>query len=77
MLIDINKVMRKSILTMLALPLVVAACTSEEEILTEKNNNQYANIPTVETNFNWGVDTRLASKWGLEEGDVVGLAWMS
>ncbi|WP_288912096.1 hypothetical protein [uncultured Bacteroides sp.] len=68
--------MRKSILTMLALPLVVAACTSEEEILTEKNNNQYANIPTVETNFNWGVDTRLASKWGLEEGDVVGLAWM-
>ncbi len=76
MLIDINKVMRKSILTMLALPLVVAACTSEEEILTEKNNNQYANIPTVETNFNWGVDTRLASKWGLEEGDVVGLAWM-
>lgn len=76
MLIDINKVMRKSILTMLALPLVVAACTSEEEILTEKNNNQYANIPTVETNFNWGADTRLASKWGLEEGDVVGLAWM-
>ena len=36
MLIDINKVMRKSILTMLALPLVVAACTSEEEILTDR-----------------------------------------
>ena len=61
---------------MLALPLVVAACTSEEEILTEKANSQYANIPTVETNFNWGTDTRLASEWGLEEGDVVGLAWL-
>ena len=68
--------MKRSVLTMLALPLVVAACTSEEEILTEKANSQYANIPTVETNFNWGADTRLANKWGLEKGDVVGLAWM-
>lgn len=76
MLIDANKIMKRSVLTMLALPLVVAACTSEEEILTEKANSQYANIPTVETNFNWGADTRLANKWGLEKGDVVGLAWM-
>lgn len=61
---------------MLALPLVVAACTSEEEILTEKTNNQYANIPTVEAGFNWGADTRMNTEWKLEEGDKVGLAWL-
>ncbi len=61
---------------MLALPLVVAACTSEEEILSDKTNDQYANIPTVEATFNWGAETRMSTKWDLEEGDKVGLAWL-
>lgn len=61
---------------MLALPLVVAACTSEEEILSDKTNDQYANIPTVEATFNWGAETRMNTKWDLEEGDKVGLAWL-
>lgn len=68
--------MKKSILSMLALPLVVAACTSEEEILSDKTNDQYANIPTVEATFNWGAETRMNTKWDLEEGDKVGLAWL-
>lgn len=61
---------------MLALPLVVAACTSEEEFLSDKTNDQYANIPTVEATFNWGAETRMSTKWDLEEGDKVGLAWL-
>ena len=68
--------MKKSVLSLLALPIMVAACTSEEEVFIEKTNGQYANIPKVEANFSWGADTKMASKWELEENDMVGLAWL-
>ncbi len=69
--------MKKGILSLFALPLVVAACTSEEDqILSMQENDQYANIPKVEATFDWGAVTRLNTQWGLEEGDVVGMAWL-
>lgn len=70
--------MKKVKLAWLALPLVVAACSSEEEIAVsgQANNQMYANIPQVEVGFDWGTDTKMATEWGLEDDDVVGLAWM-
>lgn len=69
---------KKVLLTAFALPLLVAACSSEEDVLEgNKANDQFAGIEKVDATFTTGADTRLATQWGLEEGDKVGFAWLT
>jgi len=70
--------MKKILTAAMALPLVLAACSSEEDILTTNNGSEmYPGVAKVNATF--GVDqlnSRLAKEWKLENGDQVGFAWL-
>ena len=68
--------MKKSLLTVLALPFVVAACTSEDEFVSGEVANKEYDVAQIEAAFTTGETTRMATGWGLEDGDRVGFAWM-
>lgn len=69
---------KKVLLTAFALPFLVAACSSEEDVLEgNKANDQFAGIEKVDATFTTGADTRMSSAWGLQEGDKVGFAWLT
>lgn len=71
--------MKKSNLLWLALPLVVSACSSDDLLDQPSVNDRFAGIEKVDAKFNFveeGQGTRMATKFGLEAGDKVGLAWM-
>lgn len=63
----------------MGLTAMMAACSSED-VLTDVQNSQelgmFEGIEKVDANFNWGSDSRLATKFGLEIDDMVGLAWL-
>ena len=63
----------------MGLTTMMAAC-SNEDVLTDVQNSQeldmFAGIEKVDANFNWGIDSRLATKFGLEIDDMVGFAWL-
>ena len=62
----------------MALPLFMAACSSEDVLTEVQDNGQYPGVEKVDAQFTLANDaeSRLATKWGLEDGDVVGLAWL-
>jgi len=68
----------KNLMTAFALSTVFAACTQDTELNETLAKNDFSNIPMVEAEFtvNTGVDSRMATKFGWEVGDKVGLAWM-
>ena len=68
----------KNLMTAFALSTVFAACTQDTELNETIAKNDFSNIPMVEAEFtvNTGVDSRMATKFGLEDGDKVGLAWL-
>ena len=63
----------------MGLAAMMAACSSED-VLTDVQNSQdsdlFAGIDKVEAGFEMGAESRLATKWDLEIGDRVGLAWL-
>lgn len=68
----------KHILTAIALPALLAACSQDAELSEALNQKDYSNIPTVDVDFNAtiGAETRMATKFGWEVGDKIGLAWL-
>lgn len=70
--------MKKILTTAIALPLILAACSAEEDFLNVNNGNDlYPEVAKVDATF--GMETmgsRLASQWSLENGDQIGLAWL-
>lgn len=67
--------MKKYLLSALALPLLFA-CSSEDFDEKVISNDKFAGIEKVDATFTMGETTRMATQWGLEEGDKYGLAWM-
>ena len=69
----------KHILTTIALPALLAAC-SQDELGEVMNQPDYGNVPTVEVTFtaekSGDADTKMANGFGWEEGDVIGLGWL-
>lgn len=65
-------------MTAMALPLILAACSTDEEILTVNNGNDlYPEVAKVDAAFDLGqFESRLTTEWGLEDGDKIGLAWL-
>lgn len=72
--------MKRKLVYAMGLTAMMAACSSED-VLTDVQNSQeldlFAGIEKVEANFGMGIESRLANKWNLEIGDLVGLAWMN
>lgn len=68
----------KNLMTAFALSTVFAACTQDTELNETLAKNDFSNVPMVEANFtvNAGVDSRMATKFGWEVDDKVGLAWL-
>lgn len=68
----------KHILTAIALPALLAACSQDAELSEALNQKDYSNIPTVDVDFNAtiGAETRMETKFGWEVGDKIGLAWL-
>lgn len=68
----------KHILTAIALPALLAACSQDTELSEAINQKDYSNIPTVDVEFGAAIDanTRMATKFGWEVGDKIGLAWL-
>lgn len=71
----------KHILTAIALPALLAACSQDEDLSSALSEKDFSNIPTVDANFTASVTendpaTRMATKFGWEKGDKVGLAWL-
>lgn len=66
------------ILTAFALPLMLAACSQDEDLKSALTQGDYSNIPTVDVTFtaNKGADTRMANGFGWEIDDKIGLAWL-
>lgn len=66
------------ILSAVALPLMLAACNQDAELESLATQGDYSNIPTVDVTFtaNKGADTRMATGFGWEIGDKIGLAWL-
>lgn len=69
---------KKNLLVAVALPLFVAACSSEDVLVESQSNNQYDGIAKVDAKFNLGeTESRLATQWGIEAGkDILGFAWL-
>lgn len=71
----------KHILTAIALPALLAACSQDEDLSGALSQKDFSNIPTVDVNFTASIDgnsptTRMATKFDWEKGDKVGLAWL-
>lgn len=68
----------KHILTAIALPALLAACSQDTEWSEAINQKDFSNIPTVDVEFGAAIDanTRMATKFGWEVGDKIGLAWL-
>lgn len=71
----------KHILTAIALPALLAACSQDEDLSGALSQKDFSNIPTVDVNFTASIDgnsptTRMATRFDWEEGDKVGLAWL-
>ena len=71
----------KHILTAIALPAMLAACSQDEDLSGALSQKDYSNIPTVDAAFTASVNdgdvqTRMATKFGWELGDKIGLAWL-
>ena len=68
----------KNLMTAFALSAIFAACTQDAELNETLAKNDVSNIPMVEAEFtaDFGVESRMQNKFGLEEGDKVGLAWL-
>ena len=71
----------KHILTAIALPAMLAACSQDEDLSGALSQKDYSNIPTVDATFTASVNdgdvqTRMATKFGWELGDKIGLAWL-
>ena len=66
------------ILTAFTLPLMLAACSQDAELENVLTQGDYSNIPTVDVNFtvNTGAESRMASKFGWELNDKIGVAWL-
>lgn len=66
------------ILTAFTLPLMLAACSQDAELENVLTQGDYSNIPTVDVNFtvNTGAESRMASKFGWELDDKIGVAWL-
>lgn len=71
--------MNKKLILGMGLTAMMAACSSED-VLTEVQNEQelemFAGIEKVNANFNMGTESRLATQFGLEKDDLVGMAWL-
>lgn len=68
----------RHILTAIALPALLAACT-QDELVEVANQPEFNGVPTVEAFFTatkGGVDTKMATQFGWEEGDRIGLGWV-
>lgn len=70
----------KHILTAIALPAMLAACSQDEDLSGALSQKDYSNVPTVDVAFTASVNensqTRMATKFGWELGDKIGLAWL-
>lgn len=71
----------KHILTAIALPALLAACSQDEDLSGALSQKDFSNIPTVDVNFTASIDgnsptTRMATRFDWEEGDKVGFAWL-
>lgn len=68
----------RHILTAIALPALLAACT-QDELVEVANQPEFNGVPTVEASFTatkGGVDTKMATQFKWEEGDKIGLGWL-
>lgn len=75
------KMKAKHILTAIALPAMLAACSQDEDLSGALSQKDYSNIPTVSAAFTASVNegnaqTRMETKFGWELGDKIGLAWL-
>lgn len=68
----------KHILTAIALPALLAACSQDMELSDAINQKDFSNIPTVDVEFGAtiGAETRMDTKFGWEVDDKIGLAWL-
>lgn len=69
---------KKFYLGALALPLIMAACSSEDTLSEVQGvKDQYEGIAKVDATFAFeGTQSRLNKGWSLEEGDKIGMAWL-
>lgn len=69
----------KHILTAIALPALLAACT-QDELVEVTGQQDYSDVPMVEATFTAtkgdDVATKMATQFGWEEGDQIGLGWI-
>ena len=68
----------RHILTAIALPALLAACT-QDELVEVTGQQDYNDVPTVDVTFTAtksGVDTKMFSEFGWQLGDKVGLGWL-
>lgn len=68
----------RHILTAIALPALLAACT-QDELVEVANQPEFNGVPTVEASFTatkGGVDTKMATQFDWEVGDMIGLGWL-
>ena len=68
----------KNLMTAFALSAMFAACSQDAELNEAIAKNDFSNIPMVEAEFtaNVGAESRMATQFGWELGDKVGLAWL-
>lgn len=66
------------ILSAVALPLMLAACNQDAELENLATQGDYSNIPMVDVTFtaNKGTDTRMATQFGWQLEDKIGMAWL-
>lgn len=69
----------RHILTAIALPALLAACT-QDELVEVTGQQDYSDVPMVEATFTAtkgdDVATKMATQFGWEEGDQIGLGWI-
>lgn len=68
----------KLLLATMALPFIMGACSQEDALTEIQGNDQYANIAKVDAIFSIdnAATTRLTQSWGIQNGDVLGFAWL-
>lgn len=68
----------KKLMTAFALSAMFAACSQDVELNETLAKNDFSNVPMVEAEFtaNVGAESRMATTFGWEVGDKVGLAWL-
>ena len=68
----------KLLLATMALPFIMGACSQEDALTEIQGNDQYANIAKVDAIFSIDntATTRLTQSWGIQNGDVLGFAWL-